>query len=94
MKALIIGSGIGGMASAIRLAAMGFETHVFEQNSFYGGKINSKSIKGYRFDRGPSVFTEPHLVDELLSLDKSSDIDFKYTKLPISVVIFSKMEHV
>jgi len=88
MKALIIGSGIGGMASAIRLAAMGFETHVFEQNAFYGGKINSKSIKGYRFDRGPSVFTEPHLVDELLSLDKSSDIDFKYTKLPISCCYF------
>jgi len=33
MKAVIIGSGIGGMASAIRMASMGFETHVFEQNT-------------------------------------------------------------
>ena len=88
MKALIIGSGIGGMASAIRLAAMGLETHVFEQNAFYGGKINSKSLGGYRFDRGPSVFTEPHLVDELLSLSAISDIDFTYSKLPVSCCYF------
>ena len=88
MKAVIIGSGIGGMSSAIRMAAMGFETHVFEQNSFYGGKINSKSIQGYRFDRGPSVFTEPHLVDELLSLNNFSKNDFTYTKLPISCCYF------
>ncbi len=45
MKAVIIGSGIGGMATAIRLASLGFETEVFEQNSFYGGKINSKQIE-------------------------------------------------
>ena len=88
MKAVIIGSGIGGMSSAIRMAAMGFETHVFEQNSFYGGKINSKSIQGYRFDRGPSVFTEPHLVDEVLSLNNFSKNDFTYTKLPISCCYF------
>lgn len=88
MKAVIIGSGIGGMASAIRMASMGFETHVFEQNSFYGGKINSKSLEGYRFDRGPSVFTEPHLVDELLALDDLSENEFAYTKLPVSCCYF------
>ena len=88
MKAVIIGSGIGGMASAIRMASMGFETHVFEQNSFYGGKINSKSLEGYRFDRGPSVFTEPHLVDKLLALDDLSENEFAYTKLPVSCCYF------
>jgi phytoene dehydrogenase-like protein len=88
MKAVIIGSGIGGMASAIRMATMGFETHVFEQNTFYGGKINSKLLKGYRFDRGPSVFTEPHLVDDLLALNGPSGIDFTYSKLPISCCYF------
>jgi phytoene desaturase len=88
MKAVIIGSGLGGMASAIRMATMGFETHVFEQNTFYGGKINSKLLKGYRFDRGPSVFTEPHLVDELLALNGPSGIDFTYSKLPISCCYF------
>ena len=88
MKAIIIGSGIGGMASAIRMASLGLETHVFEQNAFYGGKINSKSLKGYRFDVGPSVFTEPHLVEELLSVQNPSNIDFTYTKLPVSCCYF------
>ena len=88
MKAIVIGSGIGGMASAVRLASLGFETEVFEQNSFYGGKINSKNIGPYRFDRGPSIFTEPHLVDELLSIVKASDIDFDYHKLPNSCCYF------
>mgnify|MGYP000058696725 FL=1 len=88
MKAAIIGSGIGGMATAIRLASLGFETHVFEQNSFYGGKINSKQLGAYRFDRGPSVFTEPHLIDELLQLNASERINFDYNKLPISCCYF------
>ena len=57
MKAVIIGSGIGGMATAIRLASLGFETEVFEQNSFYGGKIDSKQIGAYRFDRGPEMIS-------------------------------------
>ena len=76
MIAAIVGSGIGGMATAIRLASLGFETHVFEQNSFYGGKINSKHLGAYRFDRGPSVFTEPHLIDDLLRLNASERINF------------------
>lgn len=88
MKAVIIGSGIGGMATAIRLASLGFETEVFEQNSFYGGKINSKQIGAYRFDRGPSVFTEPHLIDELLGSNGKNDHEFSYIKLPISCCYF------
>ena len=88
MKAVIIGSGIGGMATAIRLASLGFETEVFEQNSFYGGKINSKQIGAYRFDRGPSVFTEPHLIDELLRSKGKNDHEFSYVKLPISCCYF------
>ena len=63
-KAIIIGAGIGGIASAIRLAHLGFETTVFEMNSEPGGKIRSSQFKGYRFDMGPSVFTEPHLLDD------------------------------
>ncbi|MEJ6686804.1 MAG: phytoene desaturase family protein [Crocinitomicaceae bacterium] len=88
MKAVVIGSGIGGMASAIRLASLGFETDVFEQNPFYGGKINSKKIGSYRFDRGPSVFTEPHLVDELLDISKGTKIHFDCHKLDVSCCYF------
>ena len=67
-KAIIIGSGIAGLASAIRIAKMGYEVSVFESNPYPGGKIHNLMIGGYRFDTGPSLFTMPHLVDELFEL--------------------------
>ena len=87
-KAVVIGAGIGGMASAIRLAHLGFETSVYESNAEPGGKVNSKHFGSYRFDMGPSVFTEPHLVDELLSINGVSSCDFEYQKLSISCNYF------
>ncbi len=68
MKAIIIGSGIAGLASAIRLRKKGYEVAVFEANSYTGGKLHAIHEQGYRFDMGPSLFTMPHLVDELFEL--------------------------
>ena len=67
-KSLIIGSGIAGIATAIRLAHKGHEVHVFEANDYPGGKLTSFSKEGYRFDAGPSLFTLPTLVTELFEL--------------------------
>jgi len=67
-KAIVIGAGLAGLASAIRLAHRGIEVHIFENNSFPGGKINSKSHKGFRFDQGPSLFTCPEYLEELYQL--------------------------
>lgn len=64
----IIGSGIGGIASAIRLAAKGYKVTVFEQAGAPGGKISQLRKDGFRFDTGPSLFTLPELVDELFRL--------------------------
>lgn len=61
----IIGSGIAGIASAIRIAAKGYKVDVYETNSIPGGKLNEFRKNGYRFDMGPSVFTLPQLIDEL-----------------------------
>ncbi|NNJ54706.1 MAG: FAD-dependent oxidoreductase, partial [Bacteroidia bacterium] len=82
-RAIVVGSGIAGLASAIRLQFLGFEVDVFEQNSTYGGKIGVWSKNGYRFDTGPSLFTMPHFVEELLLLDAKHDINFKYEKLNV-----------
>lgn len=74
-NAIVIGSGIAGLASALRLAKKGFNVDVFESNGFFGGKINSViSEEGFRFDRGPSVFTAPHYMKELYDL---CDEDFE-----------------
>jgi phytoene desaturase len=75
-KALVIGSGIGGLATAIRLSAMGMEVSVFEKNPVPGGKIGEIREKGYRFDTGPSLFTLPDLVEEL-SPDAASKFPYK-----------------
>lgn len=81
-KALIIGTGIAGIASAIRLAIKGYQVEVYEANSYPGGKLSQFEQDGYRFDAGPSLFTMPQYVDELFELagKKSSDY-FRYQKL-------------
>ncbi len=67
-KAIIIGSGIAGIASALRLKHKGYDVTVFEANAYSGGKLHAITQEGFRFDLGPSLFTMPHLVDELFQL--------------------------
>ncbi|MCA1764565.1 MAG: phytoene desaturase [Flavobacteriales bacterium] len=89
MKAAVIGSGIAGLASALRLAKAGFEVDVFERNEKPGGKLVAFTDKGYRFDNGPSVFTLPELVKELYDLaGESFEKDFRYRELDKSVHYF------
>ncbi|MBI5727434.1 MAG: phytoene desaturase [Ignavibacteriales bacterium] len=61
----IIGSGIGGLSAAIRLAHAGCDVTVYEKNSSPGGKARSLELNGYRFDTGPSLITMPFVVREL-----------------------------
>ncbi len=67
-KAIIIGAGVAGLASAIRLAVQGFEVIVFEKNDYPGGKLGSFSSNGFSFDTGPSLFTQPQNIEELFTL--------------------------
>ena len=67
-RACVVGSGIAGLASAIRLREKGYDVSVFEANAYPGGKMHAEIYEGYRFDLGPSLFTLPHLVDELFEL--------------------------
>ena len=67
-KAIIIGSGIAGIASALRLRKKRYDVTVFEANDYPGGKLHAFKKDGFRFDAGPSLFTMPWLVDELFEL--------------------------
>ncbi|MBA9075915.1 1-hydroxycarotenoid 3,4-desaturase CrtD [Rufibacter quisquiliarum] len=89
-KAAVIGSGIGGIAAAVRLAVKGFQVTVFEANPSYGGKMTQFTLPGgYRFDAGPSLFTLPHLVDELFTLAGRNPKDyFNYQRLPVVTQYF------
>ena len=64
-KVAVVGAGIAGLASAIRLAEAGIRVDLFERNSYTGGKMTVYEQDGFRFDAGPSLFTLPHLVDEI-----------------------------
>lgn len=83
MKVAIIGAGIGGIATAIRLANKGHEVEVFEANAYPGGKLSEFQQGEYRFDAGPSLFTMPQFVTELFELSgRNPDEYFQYIKLP------------
>ena len=72
----IIGCGISGIGASIRMANKGYKVTVFEGNAFPGGKLSQETIKGYRFDMGPSVFTMPQNVDELFVLSGKNPKDY------------------
>ena len=88
-KALIIGSGIAGIAASIRLALKGYQVEVFEANSYPGGKLSEIEIQGYRFDAGPSLFTLPEQVEELFQLAGQNPKEhFDYLKLEVACHYF------
>lgn len=89
MKAAIIGAGIAGIAVAVRLALKGYQVSVYEANTYPGGKLTAFSQDGFRFDAGPSLFTMPHLVDELFHLaGKKPEDHFRYEKLDVACQYF------
>src|SRR6056297_3419717 len=67
-RAAVIGSGFGGLAAAIRLQAMGFETTCFEARDLPGGRAYVYRDAGFTFDAGPTVITAPHCIEELYQL--------------------------
>ncbi|TAF46402.1 MAG: phytoene desaturase [Sphingobacteriales bacterium] len=81
-KAIIIGAGIAGIASAIRLAVKGYNVTVYEANAEAGGKLVRFKQGAYSFDAGPSLFTMPNYVTELFTLaGKKPEDYFTYQKL-------------
>jgi phytoene dehydrogenase-like protein len=67
-KTIVIGGGVAGLATAIRLRAKGWEISLFEASEKVGGKMGELQEAGYRWDSGPSLFTMPQFLDELFDL--------------------------
>jgi phytoene desaturase len=79
-KAIVIGSGIAGLAAALRLKKLGYEVDIYETNSYTGGKLHALNLSGYRWDAGPSLFTMPHLVSDVIELfTDNPNAYFEYT---------------
>ncbi len=79
-KAIVIGSGFGGLAAAIRLSCKGYDVEVLEKLDAPGGRASVHRQDGFTFDAGPTIITAPQLLEELWTLcgkRMSDDITLK-----------------
>jgi phytoene desaturase len=68
MKSIVIGSGFGGIAAALRLKAKNHDVVLIEKHSDLGGRARVFKKNGFTFDGGPTVITAPYLINELFEL--------------------------
>jgi phytoene desaturase len=79
-SAIVIGSGFGGLAAAIRLSCKGYHVQVLEKLAAPGGRASVHKQDGFTFDAGPTIITAPYLLEELWTLcgrEFSHDITLK-----------------
>lgn len=75
-RAVVIGSGFGGMALAIRLQAAGIGTTLVERRDQPGGRAYVYKQDGFTFDAGPTVITAPNLLEDLFTVSGQSLSDW------------------
>ena len=78
--AIVIGSGFGGLAAAVRLGARGYRVTVLEKLDAPGGRAYVYKQDGFTFDAGPTIITAPYLFEELWSVAgarMADDIDLR-----------------
>jgi phytoene desaturase len=84
MNSIVIGSGFGGIAAALRLRAKGHEVTIIEKHPDLGGRARVFKKNGFTFDGGPTVITAPYLINELFDLFKKDPKNYiKLTPLKI-----------
>ena len=76
-KTIVVGSGFGGIAAALRLRAKMHDVTLIEKHNDLGGRARVFRKNGFIFDAGPTVITAPYLINELfefVGLSKQIDI--------------------
>jgi phytoene desaturase len=80
MRAVVIGAGLGGLATALRLQGMGAEVTVVEQRARPGGRAYQLRDAGYTWDTGPSLLTMPWVLEETFAaggLDLQAEVTLR-----------------
>jgi len=75
-KLIVVGSGFGGIAAALRMRAKGYEVTLLEKQADLGGRARVFTKDGFTYDAGPTVVTAPYLFNELFSLFKKNIEDY------------------
>jgi Phytoene dehydrogenase and related proteins len=76
MKSIVIGSGFGGIAAALRLKAKKHDVTLIEKQKDLGGRARVFKKNGFTFDGGPTVITAPYLINELFELFGKNPNDY------------------
>jgi len=85
---LIVGAGLGGLATGLRLAKKGYNVEIIEKNSQAGGRLNQLKKDGFTFDTGPSFFSMSYEFTDFAK-DCGINLPFKYYELdPLYTVNF------
>ena len=85
---LIVGAGLGGLATALRLAKKGYSVQIIEKNSQAGGRVNQLKKDGFTFDTGPSFFSMSYEFTDFAK-DCNISLPFNYFSLdPLYTVNF------
>jgi phytoene desaturase len=90
-KVIIIGAGVGGLATACILGQAGYDVTVYEKGSQAGGRAGSFEAKGFRFDTGPSWYLMPDIFKQYFKM-LGEDVDklLKLKRLSPSYRVFFK----
>ena len=83
-KAIVIGAGFGGIASALRLKKKGYDVEIVDRCNNLGGRAQFFEVNGYKYDAGPTIITAPFLFKELFSLYDKNFEDYVTLK-PLDV---------
>ena len=75
-KIVVIGSGFGGIAAALRLKAKNYNVTLVEKHNDLGGRAKVFKKNGFTFDGGPTVITAPYLINELFELFNRNSKDY------------------
>jgi len=75
-KIVIVGGGLGGLASAVTLAHAGFDVELFERNDHFGGKLMPVQLGNHHFDFGPNTITMPEVFTKIISQTGENPQDY------------------
>jgi phytoene desaturase len=79
-KALIVGTGLGGLATALRLSRRGYEVEMVEMYKQAGGRLNQLTSAGFTFDMAPTFFSMSYHFDEFVK-DAGIEMPFRFVKI-------------
>ena len=84
-RVVIIGAGMGGLTSALRLSHHGYDVTVLEASSVPGGKVHTREIDGAKIDSGPTVFTMRWVFEELFN-EIGADLESELSLTSLSIL--------